>query len=73
MAVWAANCGRWEPRLGNQNGQRSLMEGPDYVRAAHDAFLKAGADIVTPTAMQLCHFTLAQCVYARPEHCCAYQ
>ena len=23
----------------------ALMEGPDYVRAAHDAFLRAGADI----------------------------
>ena len=42
----------------------ALMEGPDYVRAAHDAFLKAGADIVTTNSYAIVPFHIGADVFA---------
>ena len=37
----------------------ALMEGPDFVRAAHNAFIEAGLILLPPTAMRLYRFILA--------------
>ena len=42
----------------------ALMEGPDYVRAAHDAFLQAGADIVTTNSYAIVPFYIGADVFA---------
>ena len=42
----------------------ALMEGPDYVRAAHDAFLQAGADIVTTNSYAIVPFHIGADVFA---------
>jgi S-methylmethionine-dependent homocysteine/selenocysteine methylase len=36
----------------------ALMEAPHFVRQAHDAFIAAGSQVITPIAMPWCHFTL---------------
>ena len=42
----------------------ALMEGPEYVRAAHDAFLQAGADIVTTNSYAIVPFHIGADVFA---------
>ena len=42
----------------------ALMEGPDYVRAAHDAFLQAGADILTTNSYAIVPFHIGVDVFA---------
>ena len=42
----------------------ALMEGPDYVRAAHDAFLQAGADILTTNSYAIVPFHIGADVFA---------
>jgi S-methylmethionine-dependent homocysteine/selenocysteine methylase len=41
----------------------ALMEGPEYVRAAHDAFLQAGADIVTTNSYAIVPFHIGADVF----------
>ncbi len=38
----------------------TLMEGPEYVRAAHDAFLQAGADIITTNSYAIVPFHIGE-------------
>ena len=38
----------------------ALMEGPDFVRAAHDAFIKAGADIITTNSYAVVPFHIGE-------------
>jgi S-methylmethionine-dependent homocysteine/selenocysteine methylase len=42
----------------------ALMEGPEFVRAAHDAFLQAGADIVTTNSYAVVPFHIGADVFA---------
>ena len=42
----------------------ALMEGPEFVRAAHDAFLQAGADIVTTNSYAVVPFHIGEDVFA---------
>ena len=42
----------------------ALMEGVEYVRAAHDAFLQAGADIVTTNSYAIVPFHIGTDVFA---------
>ena len=42
----------------------ALMEGVEYVRAAHDAFLQAGADIVTTNSYAIVPFHIGANVFA---------
>ena len=42
----------------------ALMEGVEYVRAAHDAFLQAGADIVTTNSYAIVPFHIGADVFA---------
>ena len=41
----------------------ALMEGPEYVRAAHDAFLEAGADIITTNSYAIVPFHVGADVF----------
>ncbi|GIR33655.1 MAG: hypothetical protein CM15mP46_6500 [Alphaproteobacteria bacterium] len=41
----------------------ALMEGVEYVRAAHDAFLQAGADIVTTNSYAIVPFHIGADVF----------
>ena len=41
----------------------ALMEGAEYVRAAHDAFLQAGADIVTTNSYAIVPFHIGADVF----------
>ena len=41
----------------------ALMEGPEYVRAAHDAFLEAGADIITTNSYAIVPFHVGTDVF----------
>ena len=41
----------------------ALMEGPEYVRAAHDAFLEAGADIITTNSYAIVPFHVGEDVF----------
>ncbi len=41
----------------------ALMEGPEYVRAAHDAFLQAGADIITTNSYAIVPFHVGADVF----------
>lgn len=41
----------------------SLMEGPEYVRAAHDAFIEAGADIITTNSYAIVPFHVGADVF----------
>ena len=41
----------------------ALMEGPEYVRAAHDAFLQAGAEIVTTNSYAIVPFHIGAEVF----------
>ena len=38
----------------------ALMEGPDFVRAAHDAFIEAGADIITTNSYAIVPFHIGE-------------
>jgi S-methylmethionine-dependent homocysteine/selenocysteine methylase len=42
----------------------ALIEGPEFVRAAHDAFLQAGADIVTTNSYAVVPFHIGADVFA---------
>ena len=42
----------------------ALMEGVEYVRAAHDAFLQAGADVVTTNSYAIVPFHIGADVFA---------
>ena len=41
----------------------ALMEGPDFVRAAHDAFIQAGADIITTNSYAIVPFHIGEVVF----------
>ena len=41
----------------------ALMEGAEYVRAAHDAFLQAGADIITTNSYAIVPFHIGEDVF----------
>ena len=41
----------------------ALMEGPEYVRAAHDAFIEAGADIITTNSYAIVPFHVGEDVF----------
>lgn len=43
----------------------ALMDGPEFVRAAHDAFLNAGADIVTTNSYAVVPFHIGDDVFAK--------
>lgn len=43
----------------------ALMEGPKYVRAAHDAFIKAGADIITTNSYAIVPFHIGDERFAK--------
>jgi len=42
----------------------ALMEGPEFVRAAHDAFLQAGADVITTNSYAIVPFHIGEDVFA---------
>ena len=42
----------------------ALMEGAEYVRAAHDAFLRAGADVITTNSYAIVPFHIGADVFA---------
>ena len=42
----------------------ALIEGPEFVRAAHDAFLKAGADVVTTNSYAVVPFHIGEDLFA---------
>ncbi len=41
----------------------ALMEGPDFVRAAHDAFIAAGADIITTNSYAIVPFHIGEAAF----------
>ena len=41
----------------------ALMEGPDFVRAAHDAFIEAGADIITTNSYSIVPFHIGEMAF----------
>ena len=41
----------------------ALMEGPDFVRAAHDAFIEAGADIITTNSYSIVPFHIGEAAF----------
>ncbi len=41
----------------------ALMEGPDFVRAAHDAFIEAGADIITTNSYAIVPFHIGETAF----------
>ena len=41
------------------------MEGPDFVRSAHDAFIEAGADVITTNSYAIVPFHIGEAVFRR--------
>ncbi len=41
----------------------ALMEGPDFVRAAHDAFIESGADIITTNSYAIVPFHIGELAF----------
>src|SRR5262245_38275957 len=46
----------------------ALIEGPDYVRRAHDAFIGAGADAITTNSYAVVPFHIGEARFRKDGH-----